>query len=52
MKTMNKFIRQGMEDELAYCKKMVEAGHKNPHWAIRVLELTKDLSVKKRKAKK
>lgn len=43
---------RNLKDELDYCKKLVEAGHKNLHWAIRVAEITKELNTNKKRKKK
>lgn len=44
MKTMKSYIKKGILAELAYCIKMVESGHKSPHWTIRIEEINKQLT--------
>ncbi len=41
---MTKQHIKGLKDELKYCKELVARGHKNPHWAIRIEEITKQLT--------
>ncbi len=48
MAKMKASIKKNLQDELEYCKKLVERGHKNPHWQIRVDEITKQLTKKKK----